>query len=1068
MPSVVSWPGARFRKFRPGIRRPRFVRPYPRRPTTGIRRFRGGTVKWEYLRQERPRRFARAQWGTRTRIDAQAALEARAIQGIDGSLEERIVYAALVQHGFKPDVDFTFQSSEFGGRAVLGGLVADFLFEVPGVVLQVQSYWHTLTREIERRDDDQAALLQAMGYVVLELWPDVIHSQAALDLWITNHLGMLWGTSYHGYVATGERNQPFEETSGMYDQLVRRINELEEIVLGYSKEDEVLGQRIGEVRTAFMQADDAHSSRLDRLEAALFSPGSAGAAIRITSAAIANVLQSTNFVSGSSGWRIERTGNIEINNLTARGTMQSNNYVSGLSGWRIDQTGDAEFHDVTIRGELVATAFKYDAVSAMGGSLLVCPASTLAADLNSIQVNVTVADAQFQDEDYLYIKMGGSYEVMQVVSGGGTTSLTVTRGVGGTAQAWYEGTAVINYQDRIYLTTTASNSPFVDIITRNPDGGSAGWYTRTDTDTIGAVNTKTYIRFLGDRSTAELPLYDMQKITKVRCVQWYAGSGTIRMGIYRLTKGASQFTNAALVAQGTATYDGTPGQLVDITLDTAVQVDLINYDYALAYQCSDTATWGALTPGYHWTVDVPYSSGLPDPFGTASTQAKEPEAGLFWVLPWDGERTKVRLGNLDGITDPFLTPSGMGLFCDNTFVRGTAVFGATGDVVLDDDGITITGGEGDVNAIKWMNDTLLAGYIRGAVVLDDRSLDLRTHYAPDNYDSTLTLGVVAQAGKLGSPKITLSGTQNYDAYIDFSADTGGVGHADGYSFRLKLGSLLVYPPLHLSAKSGYPASPPSSAVALFGFNDYTLKTKDSTGAVRTVLTTPALGDWDIDGYKLVLDTDGDSYIMELGDDIIYHSTGGAMRMNVSNNGLALQYGTYINEFSIDGSLSGDSDNAVPTEKAVKTYVDGAAPTSHGVIVYRGSNQTVSSSSAISWNREERDTDAYHNNTTNPSRLTVPSGLAGWYCVSARVSASNFATTWQYFQSYFLQNGSGVLSAQISYRSTSGIVNVTLSVVTHLSVGDYVECMVNNGSGVSITVVGGTVYDSHFEMFRLGA
>jgi len=37
--------------------------------------------------------------------------------------------------------------------------------------------------------------------------------------------------------------------------------------------------------------------------------------------------------------------------------------------------------------------------------------------------------------------------------------------------------------------------------------------------------------------------------------------------------------------------------------------------------------------------------------------------------------------------------------------------------------------------------------------------------------------------------------------------------------------------------------------------------------------------------------------------------------------LTLANGTNINEFSIDGTLSGNSDNAVPTEKAVKTYVD---------------------------------------------------------------------------------------------------------------------------------------------------
>lgn len=51
---------------------------------------------------------------------------------------------------------------------------------------------------------------------------------------------------------------------------------------------------------------------------------------------------------------------------------------------------------------------------------------------------------------------------------------------------------------------------------------------------------------------------------------------------------------------------------------------------------------------------------------------------------------------------------------------------------------------------------------------------------------------------------------------------------------------------------------------------------------------------------------------------------------IDNNGDAVQFddpiqlqnGTSINEFSIDDTLAGNSDNAVSTEKAIKTYVDG--------------------------------------------------------------------------------------------------------------------------------------------------
>ena len=57
--------------------------------------------------------------------------------------------------------------------------------------------------------------------------------------------------------------------------------------------------------------------------------------------------------------------------------------------------------------------------------------------------------------------------------------------------------------------------------------------------------------------------------------------------------------------------------------------------------------------------------------------------------------------------------------------------------------------------------------------------------------------------------------------------------------------------------------------------------------------------------------------------------GGEFRFDTSpgltytGNQLTLSAGTGIDEFSIDGTLTGNSDDAVPTEKAVKTYVDSA-------------------------------------------------------------------------------------------------------------------------------------------------
>jgi hypothetical protein len=47
-------------------------------------------------------------------------------------------------------------------------------------------------------------------------------------------------------------------------------------------------------------------------------------------------------------------------------------------------------------------------------------------------------------------------------------------------------------------------------------------------------------------------------------------------------------------------------------------------------------------------------------------------------------------------------------------------------------------------------------------------------------------------------------------------------------------------------------------------------------------------------------------------------------LNINASGISLAAGARITEFSIDGSLSGNSDTAVPTEKAVKTYTDAAS------------------------------------------------------------------------------------------------------------------------------------------------
>lgn len=86
-------------------------------------------------------------------------------------------------------------------------------------------------------------------------------------------------------------------------------------------------------------------------------------------------IYSSNYVAGSTGWKLGSDGSFEASNGTFRGSgtfsgsvtatsgaiggctiasnsISSSNYVAGSAGWSIGSTGSAEFNSVTIRGDL--------------------------------------------------------------------------------------------------------------------------------------------------------------------------------------------------------------------------------------------------------------------------------------------------------------------------------------------------------------------------------------------------------------------------------------------------------------------------------------------------------------------------------------------------------------------------------------------------------------------------------------------------------------------------------------------------------------------------------------------
>jgi len=224
---------------------------------------------------------------------------------------------------------------------------------------------------------------------------------------------------------------------------------------------------------------------------------------------------------------------------------------------------------------------------------------------------------------------------------------------------------------------------------------------------------------------------------------------------------------------------------------------------------------------------------------------------------------------------------------------------------------------------------------------------------------------------------------------------------------------------------------------------------------------------------LVLDADYDSSIYASADDVITVEAAGADQIHITDGKVypdqdddidlgdathefknayfdgtvymdAISMINLINEFSTDGTLAGNSNSAVPTERAVKTYVDAhAGGTSEGAEVHRSTDISYTGGAVtyVSFNVEDRD-DAGFWAAGNPTRFTIPAGKAGWYAVNF-VASFVPSTNQDYCQTIIRANGTTLIGVQFANRDSTAAINVTHTVVYYFSAGDYVEFAVNS-------------------------
>ncbi len=111
----------------------------------------------------------------------------------------------------------------------------------------------------------------------------------------------------------------------------------------------------------------------------------------------------------------------------------------------------------------------------------------------------------------------------------------------------------------------------------------------------------------------------------------------------------------------------------------------------------------------------------------------------------------------------------------------------------------------------------------------------------------------------------------------------------------------------------------------------------------------------------------------------------------------------------------------------------------GCSLYRSTPLSVgaSANTTLAMNAEDHDTASFHDNSTNPSRITIPAGYGGLYFVSYCIDPAAVTAG---VSCWIQKNGNSTVryAGAATTTSASAVFPLVASCVMDLAAGDYVE------------------------------